>query len=312
MSLGGPEIGQTHYIVDSNYRTIAQGWYRADRTGPGDLHQERLQGYVFRTGDYTSDRACIQAATDAGIDFRGDVSFFTPGSYSIATTALAFDCVGMRYLGPEVRNPRRAAVTITDAIGDNAVSVDDCEFGFIRFVPLTAQNWFTISTGADGGWLHDFFYDAQGIAANTATEFVNASATTADWLVERGWHVVDALQGDCYTLATAVRWQFQDLYFLTEVASYATVFTLATNCVGNIARRCYFLGDADGTYTNLFTGAANENQQLMLDEIVVSGTALATASGIETGFGTTTDIEINRCWQTGDATLEGGVEIALA
>jgi len=48
-SLGVPDIGQTLYLVDSNYRTAAQGWFRPDGTGPGDLANSRNkdQGYVF-------------------------------------------------------------------------------------------------------------------------------------------------------------------------------------------------------------------------------------------------------------------------
>jgi len=87
------DFGEVHYMVDSDYRTQAQGWSRADRTGPLDLYLARANAqfqYVFRTADYSSDAVAIQAANDALIDFRGDVLLFTPGAYSVAT-ALTID-----------------------------------------------------------------------------------------------------------------------------------------------------------------------------------------------------------------------------
>lgn len=317
-----PDIGQVHYVVDSNYRTHAQGWSRADGTGPIDLYNERMPGYVFYTPEdgspnirsYSTVAAAIQGAIDALVDFRGDTVFFTPGAYAPAT-ALTVDVANARYLGPPVLNARRAAVTITDGVGDlitTTAAADDMEWAFIKFVPFTAQNIFNLVSGTDRGFLHHCYYDTTGVTADTATEFFNGASQEADWLIQNCYHRIDALHGDCYTLAAALRWVWEDCIFLTEVASYASVFTFTAASMGNMVRRCYFLADADGTYTNIFTGAANQNQQLLLDEIVVSGTALATATAIETTFGTTTDIEIARCWQTGDATLEGGVEIALA
>jgi hypothetical protein len=307
-----PDIGQVYFVVDSNYRTDTQGWSRSDRTGPLDLYDERSPGYVFRTGDYSRDQLAIQAAIDETIDYRGDIVYFTPGAYSIATTALAINSANIRLIGPPIQNPRRAAATITDVIGDNAVSVDNVEIAHLRVVPLTAQNFFQIANGADYGYIHHCYYDAQGVAASTSTEFVQTAASTQDWLVEKCAFVVDDLQGDCFTWTTALHWIVQDCYFLTKVASYATVFTLATACQGNLIQRCVFTADADGTFTKIATGATNENGQLTIAYCTINGTALATVTDIETGFGTTTDIEIVENYQTGDATGQGGTLITLA
>ena len=43
------DLGQVHYMVDGNYRTLAEGWSRADGTGPLDLWAARNPGYVFYT-----------------------------------------------------------------------------------------------------------------------------------------------------------------------------------------------------------------------------------------------------------------------
>jgi hypothetical protein len=307
-----PDIGQRYFIIDSDYRTDAQGWTRADGTGPLDIYDQRNRGYVFRTGDYANDALCLQAAIDEVIDFRGDTVLLTPGNYSIGT-ALAVNAAGMRLVGPPVRNPKRGLVTITGTIGNTlTVSVDDVELAFFRAVPLTAAAFLSVANGADGGLIRYVKYDADGVTASTSTEFLNAAAATEDWLVEDCYFSVDDLQGDCFTWATARHWQVQFCEFMTKVASYATAFTLATNCQGNSVNNCYFNGDADGTYTNIFTGAANENGQLSLLDNRVNGTALATATAIETGFGTTTDIELAENYLTGDATTQGGVLIVLA
>lgn len=316
-----PDFGETFYVVDTNYRTAAQGWSKADFTGPLDLVGQRNPGRVFYgagggtlapSGSYATDNAAIQAALDEMVDFRGDKLFVTPGAYSLAA-AVAVNVPGARLVGPPVLAPRRAAVTVTDAIGDGlAISVDDVELAFMKLVPLTAQNILAPADGADGGYLHHLFYSTVGVTASTSTEFINAAATTSDWLVRDCSFLVSGLQGDCFTWATATRWIVEDCDFTTLTASYATVFTLATSCVGNIVRRCYFTADADGTYTNIFTGAANEDQQLLVAYCIVNGTALATATAIETGFGTTTDIELVENYQTGDATTQGGVLITLA
>jgi hypothetical protein len=310
------DFGETHYVVDGDYRTIAQGWAKADGTGPLDLWAERNPNRVFYVGSGISgaratDAAAWQAAIDAAVDFRGDKILGLPGSFSIAT-ALTVDCAGLRIQGPPVRNPRRAALTMTDAIGKMfTVSADDVELAHMKVVPVTADEAVSISDGADGGYIHNVFYSTVGVTANTGTEFVNAAATTSDWLVENCYFLVSGLQGDCFTWATATRWLVRDSIFHTMTASYASVFTLATSCVGNIVQRCVFGGDADGTYTNIFTGAANENAQLYVLDCRVSGTTVAGTS-VETGFGTTTDIEYAENFLTGDATTEGGALIVLA
>lgn len=306
-----PEVGQVFFVVDSDYRTDVQGWSQADGTGPLDLWTQRNTGRVFRTGDYTNDAACVQAAIDAAVDFRGDTICFTPGNYSLGT-ALAINVPGLRLVGPPVRSARQSRVTLTDTVGDHAISVDDVEIAFLRIVPLTAQNFFQIADGADNGYIHHVYYDSQGVDASTSTEFLRTAATTKNWLVEDCAFVVDALQGDCFTWTTALHWLVRRCHFMTKVASYATVFTLATNCEGNVVEDCTFTADADGTYTNIFTGATNENGQLLVKDCTINGTALATATAIETGFGTTTDIEIANCVQTGDASGDGGVAITLA
>ena len=185
------DFGEVHYVVDSDYRTAAQGWSRADRTGPLDLYLERANAqfqYVFRTADYTApvDRNCIQAAIDAAIDFRQDAVFFTPGNYSLATTALSVDAADLRLLGPRCSHPCRASVTLTDALGTHDITgaADRIEVGYLRFVPLTAQAFWQLATGADQHHWHDFFYDTTGVTASTATQMFLVDGTWNNTVVE--------------------------------------------------------------------------------------------------------------------------------
>ena len=228
------DFGQVHYVVDSDYRTAAQGWSRADRTGPLDLYEARKSvagnQYVFRTADYASpaDRTCIQDAINATVDFRGDVVFFTPGSYSIATTSLVVDSADIRLLGPTTSSPRMARVTLTDAIGDNSISVDRVEVGYIRFVPLTAQNFWQLAAGADNGHMHHFYYDANGIAASTSTIFAAAAGTTNDdWAFTDFYGLTDAAQGPLLSfIGTYRNLTIKDFEWSHEAGTLATCLLL--------------------------------------------------------------------------------------
>lgn len=318
---GGLDPSETFYVVDGDYRTIAQGWSKADATGPLDLWQERNPGRVFYAGSgnstaYATDAAAIQGAIDATVDFRGDKVLLLPGSYSIAT-ALTLDSAGMRLMGQQRDNTRCGLVTVTAAVdAAYTVSVDDVEIAHHTMIPLTAKNFIDVSSGADRGYLHHLYWNAAGIATSTSTEFL-AAAASADWLMERCSFYVDDEQGDVLTLTSSERWIVQDCDFtvgLTGVA-WASVFTFATSALGNVIRRCMFRGAGGATpavFTNIVTGVANVNGQLMFYGNYIDGTALATASGIETTFGTTLDIEVADNHQSGDASGEGGVLIALA
>ena len=308
-----PDIGQVFYLVDANYRTSAQGWSRSDGTGPLDLWAERNDGYVFRTTDssYANDAACIQDAINAMVDYRGDTLLFTPGNYSVGTI-LAMNVANARYLGPPVAHARRAAAIFTDTVGDHVLSGGDVEVAFLKFIPLTATSLFQIAAGG-GCWFHHFYYDADGVAASTSTEFLNASAALADWTIEDFAVRVDAAQGDFCTLVSPQRWLVQRGHFWVEGGTWASVFTFSTTPIGNLFDQLWFNGSgASSAYTNLITGVANSDMQLMATRVYVNGTALATATAIETTFGTTGDIDIADCVQTGDATTEGGTLITLA
>mgnify|MGYP001609971925 CR=1 FL=1 len=208
-----PDFGQVHYMVDSDYRTAAQGWSRSDRTGPLDLYEARKAGpggaqYVFRTGDYTSDSVALQAANDGLIDFRGDALIFTPGAYSLAT-AITVDVPDARWLGPPVSHPSVARASITAAVA-NALAIgaaaDRMEFGYLEFIPLTAATMFDLAA-VDKLHVHDCFHNADGIGASTGTIFW-APATSAQHLFfNRSYVWVDAAQGpwiNCEGIAKGV------------------------------------------------------------------------------------------------------------
>lgn len=302
--------GQVHYLVDSNFRTQVQGWSRPDGTGPLDLFAHRNPGYVYRTADYASDALAAQAAIDAMVDFRGDTLFFTPGSYSLAAV-VAFNVANARYLGPEMGNPKSSRAIITDAIGDHTLAVNDVEFAYLTFVPLTAQNVFAIASG-DRAHFHHFYYNADGVTASTSTEFINASAQVADWLVEDFAVHVDGAQGDFITATSPARWVIQRGDFICEGGTWASVFTLATTPIGNRADLLFFNGSgASSVYTAIFTGATDADMQILVTRCYLNGSAIATDGAIETGFGTTADIDLAECYYSGDSAAQGGLLAVL-
>lgn len=206
-----PDIGQTYYVVDGDFRTQAQGWTRPDRTGPLDLLEARRPGpggvqYVYRTTDYASDSACIQAANDAMVDFRGDALFFCPGSLSLGTV-LTVDVPGARWLGRPVSHPAQAYTTITDAIGTGlslSATADDMEIAFLRFVPLTATVNVNVTGAANGGYIHHVFWDSLGVAASTSTSFINFAGAAQNWWIDNPYWLTDGAQGPLISVNGAV------------------------------------------------------------------------------------------------------------
>lgn len=318
------DIGKTLYVVDTDYRTSAQGWWRSDGTGPMNLFDQRNPDTVFFTPGGTvtasggTDAAAIQAAINAAVDFRGDKLLYTPGSYSVGT-ALSIDVPGLRILGPKRGHIKHSMVTVTATVASAyslTAAADDVEIGYHRIVPLTAAKFMDVTAAADRGYLHDLWYDATGVAASTSTEFCNAGACN-DWLVERCSFYVDAAQGDAFTLASSLRWVWQDCDFTVGLngIAWASVITFTTSALGNIMRRCFFTtagGATPAVFTNALTGIANVNGQILVTDCRLNGTAFSAGTAIETTFGTTTDIDLAENYFSGDATTEGGVLVVLA
>ena len=194
-----PEIGQYYYWVDSNFRTAAQGWSRADGTGPLDLWQAREPGgdtrvyYTPETGNqgatYASQTASFTAARDAMIDFRGDTLFVTPGAYTLGAVS-TWDVPYATIRGPETKapfygcSPRVRNVSITMGVATTGTillgaDADGLEIAHLRFVPTSAAPCFTANAVAQNMHFHDFMWDTVGIATDAGTEFMDV-ITTAD------------------------------------------------------------------------------------------------------------------------------------
>lgn len=254
-----PDFGQVFYMVDSDYRTAAQGWSKADRTGPLDLWDARKAGqggvqYVFRTGDYSSDAAAMQACIDGTVDFRGDVMFLTPGNYAPAT-ALAVDSSYMRLLGPRAAAPQVARSTVTAGVAAAlTVSVDGVEVGYLKFVPLTAATLFSLSAGADNLHFHDFFYDADGIAASTSTIFATAAGNTNNNILVEDFHFrTDAAQGPLLSFgATFENLIIRNYTHIHNAGTLATaLLTTAGACTGVLVWKGRGFIAGGGAVTNL-------------------------------------------------------------
>ena len=203
-----PDTGEIYYLVDTNYRTVAQGWSQADFTGPLDLFEQRNPGRVFYTtgagaaSAAATDSAAMQAANDAMVDFRGDAMFFTPGSYT-PLTAIVIDVPDARWLGRPVRHAGAASATITGGVASAlapTAAADRMEVAYLRFVPLTAATLWAVASGANGWHMHNFVYDSTGIAASTATIFAALAGSADNWMVEDFVFITDGAQGATFQL----------------------------------------------------------------------------------------------------------------
>ena len=223
------DFGEIHYLVDSDYRTIAQGWSRADRTGPLDLYLQRANAqlsYVFRTGDYGSDALALQAAIDAQVDFRGDVILFTPGAYSIAT-ARTIDVPDARWLGPRTSAPEVARASLTNAAVANVFAIgaaaDRMEIGNLELIPVTAQTMFDVAA-IDKLHVHDTFVNMDGVAASTSTIAFQIAASAQFMLFENTFIWCDAAQGPWINCAGALKGlTVRDFRIYQEAGTWAAV-----------------------------------------------------------------------------------------
>ena len=233
----GMEIGHTHYMIDSNFRTVAQGWSRADGTGPLDLWAAKNPGYVFYTpgqvdGSVQSggtDAAAIQAAIDAMVDFRGDALFFTPGTYTPAT-ALVINVPDARWLGPAVSNPvcaRASLVAGVAAAFAPTTAADRMEVGYLRFVPLTGATMWD-SAAVVGLHVHDTFYDTDGIAVDILTVGFVLATTSEHCVFERSRVWVDAAQGPWIRSAGIIKGlNVNGFQLYIEAGTWASAINLA-------------------------------------------------------------------------------------
>ena len=203
--LGDP--AQTHYLVDSDFRTVAQGWARADGTGPLDLWAHRNPGYVYRTGEYSTDIAAWNAARDAMVDYRGDVLFLPPCALSLA--ASTWDVPYARFMGKEYKSPKFGAspgvyntqitITGTQTLGADAIG---SEVGYVTFIPETGETSFTIAAATHNCYFHDFFWNLDGITTSASTLLFDFATTAVErWVLDQFTWLVDAPQGPVITTA---------------------------------------------------------------------------------------------------------------
>ena len=274
-SMLGPEPAQVHYLIDSDFRTVAQGWSRPDGTGPADLYGARNPGYVIRTTDYTSDLVAWNACRDLLVDFRGDVMFLTPGAYSVG--ASTWDVPFGRILGTERKAPRYGAApgvrnttvtfTATQTLGADA---DGIEFGYIRIVPTTAVATFTIALAVDDAHFHDFIWDTDGITTSAST-ICFSFATTANtrWTLDQfSWHV-DAPQGPVIASAIGLS-EFTVSNFKNTVGDTSGTYAISLLDInaGGEGSENIVLGPGLGLASNAGTGTVS----LLVESADLTGT----------------------------------------
>lgn len=307
-----PDQGQVHYMVDSNFRTAAQGWSKADRTGPLDLYEARKAGsggaqYVFRTGDYGTDTLAMQAGVDALVDFRGDILFLTPGSYN-PLTAVLLNASSMRLLGPPVRKVRNSRSTITSTGGltntlDIPSGIDDVEIGFVQLIPVTTGNSIR-AVAADNLFIHNVFWNTTLPAVSTGTQGIVFETTSSLYpeILDCEWLTIVGM-GEAMEIGLTDNLYVARNRFISDASTWANVVLTAATTLHAHFHECYFGGR--GAFTNVFTGVAGADQLVVTDSYL-DGTAAA-FSAFETGFDATTAIDIAEVYITGDATGQGGV-----
>lgn len=296
------EPGQTHYIVDSDYRTVAQGWARADGTGPIDLWAARNPGYVYRTTDYTSDAVALQAAVDSMVDFRADTLFSPPGNLSVAA-AVNFDVPDMRLLGPTKSYPSANSAIFTAAVASAFTftgAADRIEVGHLQFVPLTAAVCIDLAalSGAD---FHDNFYNLDGIAANVATIMIQAAASFEFLTVRNSYVWCDAAQGPWINCAGAFKGlTVSDFEIYLEAGTWAAAIDFEG--VGTISWRVgpgWIYGTGGAALTSLVTQADKTQATSHGGCVGIRASTVGPAAGsLSVAAVTAAEADIVDCWRS--------------
>ena len=322
--LGYPDIGQTFYLVDTNYRTAAQGWTQSDHTGPLDLWAEKNPGRVFYgagagsgTGvgnQYASDSAAVQAAVDAMVDYRGDTLFWTPGNYSLGT-AIAVNVPAARWLGtaykspkygcsPAVRNTTITA-TVADVFADGATPpMANMEVAYLNFVPLTAEDIWNLSVVQNGLHFHDFIFDTVSVATSAATQFLVSAGLTTQCLFDNfSWFSI-APQGPVFEVDVPSNLVLSNFFHShystggTYAASLLDVTGATADSVSLIGGRGQVsVGAGAGAVTALVTLAAQTASTTVLSVFDFRGSiGYATASTLITTAGDAGEVDLSDCW----------------
>ena len=267
-----PDIGQTFYVIDSDFRTAAQGWTQSDATGPLDLFSQRDPGFTFYTPgtgeanqSYTTDVLAIQAGIDAMVDFRGDTLLFTPGVYALAT-AITLNVPDGRFVGPPVSHSTRSRATLRGTAAgitpiSSAAAGDRMEMAFLQLHHNVAlANAQVELVGTDYLHVHDCYSDFRdGTAAVTVLPYEGITTASEGMQFSDCWYKADGDFG-AFFLATAAN---TDSSF-TRIHVMNDSGTLVTSHI-NLQGECSNIWSVDCT-TQCGNGGAITQAFLMADQ----------------------------------------------
>lgn len=285
---GALDISQLYWLVDSDYRTAAQGWSKSDGTGPLDLlYSGRADaGHLFRTGDYSSDYLAFKAAMDEMVDYRGDTLVITPGNVNIST-AVSWNVPYGRIMGRVTGSPDKGCsptvrnCTITLGVASALTlpsTADGLEIGYLRFIPLTAASGITVNGGPDYVYAHDFLWDTIGITANAATILFDVlTSVTTGWLVDQFTWISDAPQGPLMQQAIGSNYfQLSNFVHMHGDTGGDYVTSLLEIATGGAAADSILVGPGRGVVGVVGAGTVTS----LVDSVALTGTG----SNLITGF----------------------------
>src|SRR3990167_9218620 len=129
-----------------------------------------------------------------------------------------------------------------------ANAADGFELGYIRFVPITADESVLISAAQVNLYWHDFMVDFHGVAENAATAFCNITADGAGnfSMFDQFTWLVDETMGPMFDIAGDLR-QTGWTNFLNVIdeagAAYVTsLLDIATGCMSDLGLSCVVPG----------------------------------------------------------------------
>lgn len=252
-------MGDVYFVSPSDSYTIQGRTYVASNDNDG-LSPERAKRTIA---------GAISAATASA----GDVIALLPGTHTSAAAAASkagLTFVGLPYF-PQAAvgglHGWQPQVTVTpSSTAAIALTAADCSFYNIRFLPVTAQTCFTMTTAAARAKFVHCMVDNTGVTGHASTKgIVVTTANLPRGVTFFGCVLKDASvttsNGEALNLAASVDFLVKNciVYKDGQIASgtaWTTAIVVETGCTGTIADTDVIISEVSVGITKVVTGAS--------------------------------------------------------
>lgn len=221
--------GNIYWVSPSSSYTVEGRAYIASDNNDG-LSPER----AF----LTVNRAWEKVTANAG-----DVIVLLPGTHT-PSASIAANVAGVTMMGlpSGAGNFLKPKATIAAVTGDQNCNVTaaDIEFGFINWIPVTADTAVDLTADADRLHMHHCSFDFATPAASTGTIGIEALGAASNVLIDNCYWECDGAQGNAIVATALVDSAIQECDFSLSAGTWASVILTGAATDRMFIRRCNF------------------------------------------------------------------------